>query len=106
MAEQQGGAARPPYPREPNVHSGASRSPVATETCPRTRIARRLVPAKTKTRASHSRNGAAFRHTKRLLRTSEAEREGISDTDIAPAGPHGAGESTSTSGEALAPRET
>jgi hypothetical protein len=97
MSEQQGGAARPPYPREPNVHSGGVQEPGSD---------RDLPPYDDRQKSGEGdlvaeRGGPGYQAGPRDV--SDAEREGMSDTDMAPAGPHGVSQSTTTSGEDLAP---
>lgn len=69
---------------------------------PHTKAARRRALAKTRRRYFKERGGVPS-HETGPRQVSEAERGGVSDTPMAPSGPMGVGQSTSTSGEDLAP---
>jgi hypothetical protein len=91
MTEQGQGVAQPPYPREPNVHSGGKQEPGG------------LVPPYEGRQESgegkdleKERGGQGSAAGPRVV--SQAEREGVSDTDTTGASPHGVGVSTSTAG--------
>jgi hypothetical protein len=93
MTEQQD-VAQPPYPREPNVHSGGKQEPGGL-TPPyegRSTSGEGTDSSKEEPLAAEKPVQASPREV------SQAEREGISSTDPRPAGPHGVGQSTSTSG--------
>jgi len=91
MTEQGQGVAQPPYPREPNVHSGGKQEPGG------------LVPPYEGRQESSEgkdlekeRSGTS--HEAGPREVSEAEREGVPATDTTGASPHGVGVSTSTPG--------
>jgi len=97
MTEQGSGAARPPYPREPNVHSGGEQEPESGG---------RLLPpyddrqktGKDQDELSQERGGAG-KSDVGPRDVSQEEREGMEATDIKPPVQHGVGETTTTSGE-------
>jgi len=95
MTEQKEGVAQPPYPREPNVHSGGEQEPGGGE---------RPIPPyddrKTSGPGEQDKEPLVAERdvTSEPREVSQAEREGVSDTDTTAASPHGVGESTSTSG--------
>jgi len=93
MTEQGQGVAQPPYPREPNVHSGGKQDPGGDRDLPP------YDDLKEKTGSGEGTGGTPTSHEAGPREVSQAEREGVSDTDMAPAGPHGVGQSPSTSGE-------
>jgi len=97
MTEQQGGVARPPYPREPNVHSGGEQEPGSDRDLPP--YDDRQKTGKSQEELEQERVGAG--HSAPPRQVSDAEREGVGDTDMEPAGPLGVGISTTTSGEDL-----
>lgn len=102
MTEQQAGPARPPYPREPNVHSGGVQEPGSDRDLP-------PYESRKKSGVGENQEGEPIEPSASPPEAaprdvSQAEREGVTDTDPAPAGPHNVGQSTSTSGEDLAPR--
>jgi hypothetical protein len=99
MTEQGQGVAQPPYPREPNVHSGGKQEPGSDRDLPP--YDDRQTTGKDEDQLVQERGGKGSQAGPRVV--SEAERGGISDTDTTPAGPHGVGQSTSTSGEDIAP---
>jgi hypothetical protein len=82
-----------PYPREPNIQSGGEQEPGG------------LVPpyegrsttGKSKEELSEERADTEG-HFAGPRETSQAEREGLTDTDPNPSGPHGVGASTSSQG--------
>jgi len=92
MTEERQDVAQPPYPREPNVHSGGKQEPGGDRPLPP--YEGRQKSGEEPDMAQRSGEGAAA--GPRVV--SQAEREGMSDTDMSPSGPHGVGESTSTSG--------
>jgi len=98
MSEQQGGAARPPYPREPNVHSGGVQEPGSDREKPP--YSERQTTGKSQEQLEEERGGVG-KSDAGPREVSQAESGGVTDTDMAPSGPHGVGESTSTSGESL-----
>jgi hypothetical protein len=91
MTEQREGVAQPPYPREPNVHSGGKQEPGGL-----------VPPYEGRQESSEGKDLEKERggpgHEAGPRQVSEAEREGVSDTDTTGASPHGVGVSTSTSG--------
>lgn len=97
MTEQQSGPARPPYPREPNVHSGGEQEPGSDRDLPP--YDDRQTTGKSQEELEQERVGAG--HSAPPRQGSDAEREGMTDTDMAPAGPMGVGVSTTKSGEDL-----
>jgi len=105
MTEQQAGAARPPYPREPNVHSGGKQEPGSDRDLPPYEDRKKAGPGEGEGEPLEppKERSDVPTHETGPRDVSQAEREGVSDTDMAPAGPHGVGQSTSTSGEELAP---
>lgn len=107
MTEQQGGAARPPYPREPNVHSGGKQEPGSDRDLPPYEDRKKTGPGEDENQGEPLKEQGGVSAPETGPRdVSQAEREGVSDTDMAPAGPHGVGQSISTSGEDLAPEKT
>ncbi|MFY9805712.1 MAG: hypothetical protein WAK86_00410 [Pseudonocardiaceae bacterium] len=99
MSEQQGGVARPPYPREPNVHSGGTQDPGSGIEKPP--YDDRQTSGKGQDELEQERQGPGHDAGPRVV--SDAERGGVGDADMAPEGPHGVGAVTTTSGEDLAP---
>jgi hypothetical protein len=95
MSEQQAGTASPPLPREPNVHSGGEQDPGGDRELPP--YSDRQTSGKSQDQLEQERTDPG--HDAGPRQVSEAERGGVSDTDMAPSGPHGVGASTSTSGE-------
>jgi hypothetical protein len=102
MSEQQAGVSRPPYPREPNVHSGGEQDPGGDRDLPPYDDRQKTGPGEDKDKLLQERGGVPG-HEAGPRDISDAERDGVSDTDMAPSGPHGVGQSTTTSGEDLAP---
>jgi hypothetical protein len=100
MTEQQSGAARPPYPREPNVHSGGVQEPGSDRDLPPYDDRQKAGPGGDSEELVQERGGPGYQAPPREV--SEAERQGVGDTDLAPKGPHKVGQSPSTSGEDLA----
>ena len=94
MTEQGQGVAQPPYPREPNVHSGGKQEPGGDRPLPP--YDDRQKSGKDQDELVAERGGEGSAAGPRVV--SQAEREGISDTDISPSGPHRVGESPSTPG--------
>ncbi len=91
MTEPGKGVAPPPYPREPNVHSGGKQEPGG------------LVPPYEGRQESGEgkdlkKDQSSHGHDAGPREVSEAEREGMTDTETNPAGPLGVGISTTTSG--------
>lgn len=101
MSEQQAGVARPPYPREPNVHSGGEQDPGGDRDLP-PYDDRQKTGVGEDIEALREERGGLPGHDAGPRQVSDAEREGMSDTDMAPSGPL-SGTSTSTSGEDIAP---
>jgi hypothetical protein len=99
MTEQGQGVAQPPYPREPNVHSGGKQDPGGDRPLPP--YDDRQKSGKEQEELVAERGGEGSIAGPRD--TSQAEREGVADTDMAPSGPHRVGESPSTAGEEQAP---
>jgi len=91
MTEQGQGVAQPPYPREPNVHSGGKQEPGGL-----------VPPYEGRQESSEGKDLEQERGGKGAeagpREVSQAEREGVSDTDTTGASPHGVGESVSTAG--------
>ena len=94
MTEQGQGVAQPPYPREPNVHSGGKQEPGSDRELPP--YSDRQTTGKSQEELESERGGKGAEAGPRVV--SQAEREGVSDTDTTPAGPHGVGASISTAG--------
>jgi len=94
MAEQKQDVAQPPYPREPNVHSGGKQEPGGDRPLPP--YEDRQTTGKDQDELVSERGGEGSLAGPREV--SQAEREGISDTDMSPSGPHRVGESPSESG--------
>jgi hypothetical protein len=94
MTEQGQGVAQPPYPREPNVHSGGKQEPGGDRPLPP--YDKRQMSGKDQDELVEERGGAGSAAGPRNV--SQAERQGVSDTAMSPSGPHGVGESPSTSG--------
>lgn len=94
MTEQREGVAQPPYPREPNVHSGGKQEPGADRPLPP--YEDRQSSGKDQDELAAERGGEGSVAGSRVV--SQAEREGVSDTDTTGASPQGVGESISTSG--------
>jgi hypothetical protein len=95
MTEQDQSVAQPPYPREPNVHSGGKQEPGGDRPLPP--YEDRQKSGKDPDELVKERGGEGSIAGERDI--SEAERGGISDTDMSPSGPHRVGESPSTPGE-------
>lgn len=102
MTEQGQGVAQPPNPREPNVHSGGKQEPGSDRELPPYEGRQKTGPGDDKEALLRERGGVPS-HETGPREVSDAERGGMTDTDMAPAGPHGVGQSTTTSGEDLAP---
>lgn len=100
MTEQQAGAARPPYPREPNVHSGGKQDPGGDRDLPPYEDRKKSGPGEGEGELLEPLREPSDPGPRDI---SQAERAGVSDTETTPSGPHGVGESISTSGEELAP---
>jgi hypothetical protein len=95
---QQGGVAQPPYPREPNVHSGGQQDPGPGIETPPYSDRQTEGPGEDKDKLLEERGGVPG-HEAGPRDVSQQERAGYSDTDTAPKDIHGVGASTSTSGE-------
>ena len=92
MTEQGHGVAQPPYPREPNVHSGGKQEPGSD---------RELPPYEDRKKSGDEQakwEGTGSSHEAPPREVSEAEREGVPDTDTTAASPRGVGESVVTQG--------
>jgi hypothetical protein len=100
MTEQGQGVAQPPYPREPNVHSGGKQEPGSDRETPPYSDRQTTGPGEDKEALLQERGGVPS-HETGPRDISEAEREGMSDTEMEPSGPHRVGEVTTTSGEEL-----
>jgi|GraSoiStandDraft_43_1057313.scaffolds.fasta_scaffold176085_3 hypothetical protein len=100
MTEQGQGVAQTPYPREPNVHSGGKQEPGSDREKPP--YSDRQKDGKSEDELVSERGGTGSSEAGPRI-VSDAESGGVSDTDMAPAGPHNVGQSTTTSGEDLAP---
>lgn len=107
MTEQGSGVAQPPYPREPNVHSGGEQDPGSGD--------RPLPPyddgdlpgqpgrqttGKSQDELIQERGGTG-KSDVGPRDVTQTEREGVGDADLAPKGPHQVGQTTTTSGEDL-----
>jgi hypothetical protein len=96
MSQQSGEVAQPPYPREPNVHSGGKQDPGGDRELPPYDDRQQSGPSQEELASNPQKTGAGSGATPR--QTSQAEREGVSPTDTTAASPHGVGVSTSTQG--------
>lgn len=97
MTEQQSGPARPPYPNEPNVHSGGKQEPGSDRDLPPYDDRQKSGPGGDSEELAKERGGPGYQAPPREV--SEAERKGVTDTDMAPAGPMNVGESVSPGNE-------
>lgn len=102
MTEQQGGVAQPPYPREPNVHSGGKQEPGSDRDLPPYEDRKKSGYTEEEERARQATDSLTS-HEAGAREISDAEQEGLTDTDPRPSDPQGAGPSPSTSGESFAP---
>jgi len=99
MTEQGSGVARPPYPREPNVHSGGEQEPESG--------GRPLPPYDDRQQTGKDpdeliqERGGAGKSDVGARDVSSEERAGMEATDIKPGVQHGVGASTTTSGEEI-----
>ncbi len=106
MAEQESGVARPPYPREPNVHSGGEQDPGGDRPLPPYDDSDlpgqpgRQTTGKSNEQLIQERGGTG-KSDVGPRQVSQEERDGVGDADLAPQGPHDVGQSPSTSGEDL-----
>ena len=100
MTQQGPGVAQPPYPREPNVHSGGKQEPGGDRELPPYEDRQKEGPGTDQDKLLEERGGVPG-HEAGPRDISQEERAGYSDTDTAPKDPHGVGASTSTSGEEL-----
>jgi hypothetical protein len=91
MSEQ---VSKPPYPREPQAYPGGAQEPGG----PVPPYEGRQTGTEGKD-VEEERGGQGSQAGPRQV--SEAERGGMSDTEMSPSGPLGVGESTTTSGEDL-----
>jgi len=96
MTQQGESVAQPPYPREPNVHSGGKQEPGSDRELPP--YEDRQKSGKDPEQLVQERGGTGSSEAG-ARQVSQAEREGMTDTDTSPSGPQGVGESTSTRGE-------
>jgi hypothetical protein len=94
MTEQGQGVAQPPYPREPNVHSGGEQEPGPGRPLPP--YEDRQTSGKDQDELVRERGGEGSAAGPREV--SQAEREGVPATDTTGASPHGVGVSTRGSG--------
>lgn len=94
----QQGPAQPPYPREPNVHSGGEQDPGGDRDLPPYESRQKEGPGTDQDALLRERGGVPG-HEAGPRDVSSAESGGMTDTDTAPKGPHGVGQTTSTSGE-------
>jgi hypothetical protein len=96
MTQQGEGVAQPPYPREPNVHSGGKQEPGSDRELPPYGDRQTSGPTQEELAKDPQKAGPGSQAGPRQV--SQAEREGMSDTDTSPAGPLGVGISTSDQG--------
>jgi len=94
MTQQSGGVAQPPYPREPNVHSGGKQEPGSDRELPPYADRQTSGPTQEEQAQNPQKSGQGSQAGPREV--SQAEREGTSDTDTSPSSPQG--ESLSTPG--------
>lgn len=99
MTEQDSSVARPPLPREPNVHSGGEQDPGSGDR-PLPPYDDRQTTGKGQDQLTQERGGTG-KSDVGSRQVSDEERAGVGDADLAPQGPHGVGQSPSTSGEDL-----
>ncbi|MBV9160741.1 MAG: hypothetical protein JO281_04110 [Pseudonocardiales bacterium] len=92
MSEQT--ESKPPYPREPQAYPGGEQEPGG----PVPPYEGRQTTGKDPDQLLEERGGVPS-HETGPRDVSQAEREGMTDTDMSPSGPHGVGERTSSSGE-------
>ncbi|MDQ3764281.1 MAG: hypothetical protein M3460_22695 [Actinomycetota bacterium] len=92
---EQAGAARPPYPREP-MQAGGTQEPGGDRDLPPYKD--RQTTGKSGEQLEQERGGPGSSQAG-PRDVSQAEREGMTDTDTSPSGPMGVGESTTTSGQ-------
>jgi hypothetical protein len=95
MTEQSPGVAQPPYPREPNVHSGGKQEPGGDRELPP--YDERQKTGKDQDELVRERGGAGSSEAAPRV-VSQAEREGVPPTDTTAASPLGVGESVVTQG--------
>ena len=95
MTEQSPGVAQPPYPREPNVHSGGKQEPGSDRELPP--YDERQKTGKDQDELVRERGGAGSSEAGPRV-VSQAEREGVPPTDTTAASPLGVGESIVTQG--------
>lgn len=105
MAEQESEVARPPYPREPNVHSGGEQDPGAGDR-PLPPYDESELPGQPGRQTTGKSNeqliqerGGAGKSDVGPREVSEEERGGMEATDITPQVQHNVGASTTTSGQ-------
>jgi len=99
MTEQESGVARPPYPREPNVHSGGEQEPESGGR-PIPPYDDRQKTGKGQDELAQERGGAG-KSDVGPRDVSQEELGGMEATDINPPVQQGVGETTTTSGEEL-----
>jgi hypothetical protein len=90
MTEQSQGVAQPPYPREPNVHSGGKQEPGGDRELPP--YDERQKTGKDQDELVRERGGAGA-SAAGPREVSQEEREGVPATDTTAASPLGVGES-------------
>lgn len=94
MSEHESQTPKPSYPREPQAYPGGSQE-MGGLTPP---YEGRQTTGKSDEQRAQERNVSGTSEAG-PRQVSQAEREGITSTDPNPSGPHGVGESTTTSGE-------
>jgi hypothetical protein len=90
MTEQGEGVAQPPYPREPNVHSGGEQDPGGDRELPPYAERQTSGPTQEEQVKDPQKMGEDISGQREV---SQAEREGVSATDATAASPLGVGES-------------
>ncbi|MFZ0120717.1 MAG: hypothetical protein WAN20_21810 [Pseudonocardiaceae bacterium] len=90
MTQQGEGVAQPPYPREPNVHSGGEQDPGGDRDLPPYADRQTSGPAQEEQVKDPQKMGEGISDQREV---SQAEREGVSGTDATAASPLGVGES-------------
>ena len=97
MTEQGSGPAPPPYPSEPNVHSGGKQEPGSDRDLPPYDDRQKSGPGGDSEALAKERGGQSYQAPPRQV--SDAERAGMTDTEMAPSGPMGVGQSVSPGNE-------
>jgi hypothetical protein len=87
MTQQGKGVAQPPYPREPNVHSGGKQEPGSDRELPPYADRQTSGPTQEEQAQNPQKRGQGSQAGPREV--SQAEREGMSDTDMSPSSPQG-----------------